>query len=156
MNTLQSAFFAGANVVWQSAGWLEGGLVTSLAKFVADVELLDLLLHAVHAARGRRGEPRASAPTSRSATAATSSAPSTRSSASASASGGRRSRRPRTSTAGRAAAALDHAARAERACAELLESYERPPLDDAIEEELVEFVERRAVELGDPLQVARA
>src|SRR3954463_9169284 len=36
MNTLQSAFFAGANVVWQSTGWLEGGLVTSPAKFVAD------------------------------------------------------------------------------------------------------------------------
>ena len=43
MNTLQAAFLAGANVVWQSAGWLEGGLVTSLAKFVADVELIDLL-----------------------------------------------------------------------------------------------------------------
>ncbi len=44
MNTLQSAFFAGANVCWQSAGWLEGGLVTSFEKFVADCELLDLLL----------------------------------------------------------------------------------------------------------------
>ncbi len=28
---------------WQSAGWLEGGLVTSFEKFVADCELLDLL-----------------------------------------------------------------------------------------------------------------
>ena len=28
-----------------------------------------------------------------------------------------------------------------------------PPLDDAIEAELVEFVERRAVELGDPISV---
>ena len=37
---------------------------------------------------------------------------------------------------------------------ELLETYERPPLDEAIEEELVEFVERRAVELGDPVSVA--
>ena len=29
---------------WQSAGWLEGGLVTSFEKFAADCELLDLLL----------------------------------------------------------------------------------------------------------------
>ena len=45
MNTLQAAFLAGANVCWQSAGWLEGGLVTSFEKFAADCELLDLLLH---------------------------------------------------------------------------------------------------------------
>src|SRR5438105_4321428 len=44
MNTLQAAFLAGANVCWQSAGWLEGGLVTSFEQFVADCELLDLLL----------------------------------------------------------------------------------------------------------------
>jgi trimethylamine--corrinoid protein Co-methyltransferase len=51
---------------------------------------------------------------------------------------------------------LDHAARAERRVAALLETYEAPPLDDAIEAELIEFVERRALELGDPLEVARA
>ena len=45
---------------------------------------------------------------------------------------------------------LDHAARAERRVAELLETYENPPLDEAVEAELVEFVERRAHELGDP------
>jgi len=45
MNTLQAAFLAGADVCWQSAGWLEGGLVTSFEKFAADLELLDLLLH---------------------------------------------------------------------------------------------------------------
>ena len=48
---------------------------------------------------------------------------------------------------------LDHAARAARRWQELLETYERPPLDEAIEEELVEFVERRAVELGDPVDI---
>jgi trimethylamine--corrinoid protein Co-methyltransferase len=42
-NTLLGAFLAGANVCWQSAGWLEGGLVTCFEKFVADCELLDLL-----------------------------------------------------------------------------------------------------------------
>src|SRR5205814_4361008 len=45
MNTLQAAFLAGANVCWQSAGWLEGGLVTSFEKFAADCEVRDLLLH---------------------------------------------------------------------------------------------------------------
>ena len=35
----------------------------------------------------------------------------------------------------------------------MLESYEQPPLDEAIEEELVEFVETRAAELGDPVDV---
>ncbi|MDX6567686.1 MAG: trimethylamine---corrinoid protein Co-methyltransferase, partial [Gaiellales bacterium] len=49
---------------------------------------------------------------------------------------------------------LDHAARAEARVREILDGYERPALDEAVEEELVEFVERRAVELGDPLQVA--
>ena len=153
MNTMQSAFFAGANVVWQSAGWLEGGLVTSLAKFVADAEVLDLLLKPVLAARGGRGEPGAGRP--------------------------RRGRPRRALLRLRAHARalsrvllapdrrddgqlrsldarwqLDHAARAENRVREILDSYARPPLDDAIEEELVEFVERRAVELGDPLQVA--
>ena len=43
LNTLMSAFLAGANVVWQAAGWLEGGLVASFEKFVLDIELLKLL-----------------------------------------------------------------------------------------------------------------
>ena len=101
MNTLQAAFLAGANVCWQSAGWLEGGLVTSFEKFAADCEILDLLLHQFTPAEVDDAEPGATARTSRSATAGTSSARSTRSSASATASGGRPSRRRRTTTAGR-------------------------------------------------------
>ena len=152
-NTLIAAFLAGANVCWQSAGWLEGGLVTSFEKFAADCEILDLLLAPVHAARGRRGEPRVRRPRRGRPGRPLLRRRSTRSSASASASGGRPSRRPRTSTAGRRTASLDHAARASRRWRELLEQYERPPLDEAIEEELVEFVERRAVELGDTISV---
>ncbi len=91
--------------------------------------------------------------TSRSGRAVTSSARSTRSSASATASGGRRSRRRRTSTAGRRTARSS--TRSARPCGG--RSCSRPtsslPLDEAIEEELVEFVERRAVELGDPITV---
>ena len=43
LNTLLAAFMAGANVVYQSAGWLESGLVTCFEKFVLDIELLQLL-----------------------------------------------------------------------------------------------------------------
>ncbi len=155
MNTLQSAFMAGANVVWQSAGWLEGGLVTSLAKFVADVELIDLLQAQftplevdeaslaldAHVEVGHGGHFFGAQHTLE------------------------RFRecfwRPTVATTENIdrwtrGGSLDHAARAERRVAELLETYEAPPLDSAIEEELIEFVERRAVELGDPLQVARA
>jgi trimethylamine--corrinoid protein Co-methyltransferase len=155
MNTLQAAFLAGANVVWQSAGWLEGGLVTSLAKFVADVELIDLLQaqftplevdeaslaldahvevgHGGHFFGAQHTLERFRECFWRPTVATTENI-------------------DRWTRGGR----LDHAARAERRVAELLETYEAPPLDDAIEDELVEFVERRAVELGDPLQVARA
>jgi trimethylamine---corrinoid protein Co-methyltransferase len=155
MNTLQSAFLAGANVVWQSAGWLEGGLVTSLAKFVADVELIDLLQAQftplqvdeaslaldAHVEVGHGGHFFGAQHTLE------------------------RFRdcfwRPTVATTENIdrwtrGGSLDHAARAERRVAELLETYEQPPLDDAVEQELVEFVERRALELGDPLTVARA
>ena len=153
MNTLQAAFLAGANVVWQSAGWLEGGLVTSLAKFVADVELIDLLqtqftpLHVdeaslaldAHVEVGHGGHFFGAQHTLerfrecfwRPTVATTENI-------------------DRWTRGGR----LDHAARAERRVAELLETYEAPPLDDAIEAEPIEFVERRAVELGDPLSGA--
>jgi trimethylamine--corrinoid protein Co-methyltransferase len=48
----------------------------------------------------------------------------------------------------------DHAARSDARWKAMLESYVRPPLDDSVEEELVEFVERRAADLGDPVSVA--
>jgi trimethylamine---corrinoid protein Co-methyltransferase len=153
MNTLQSAFLAGANVVWQTAGWLEGGLVTSLAKFVADAELLDLLLRqfaplevddaslafGAHVEVGHGGHFFGCEHTLE------------------------RFRdcfwRPTVATTDNfdrwtRGGSLDHAARCEARVRELLDGYERPPLDEAIEAELVEFVERRSAELGDPLQVA--
>ncbi len=42
-NTLQAAFAAGANLVVQSAGWLESGLVACPEKFVMDVEMMRVL-----------------------------------------------------------------------------------------------------------------
>ena len=48
---------------------------------------------------------------------------------------------------------LDHAARADRRVAALLDSYEQPPLDTAVEAQLVDYVRRRAAELGDQVDV---
>ena len=44
--TLMPTFLAGANWVMHSAGWLEGGLVAGYEKFIVDVELLQMLRHA--------------------------------------------------------------------------------------------------------------
>jgi trimethylamine---corrinoid protein Co-methyltransferase len=152
LNTLQAAFLAGANVCWQSAGWLEGGLVTSFEKFVADCELLDLLIHQfrgievdeaslaldAHVEVGPGGHFFGAAHTLE------------------------RFRdcfwRPTVATTENfdrwtRGGSLDHAARATRRWQELLATYEPPPLDAAIEAELVEFVERRATELGDAVSV---
>jgi trimethylamine--corrinoid protein Co-methyltransferase len=154
MNTLQAAFLAGANVCWQSAGWLEGGLVTSFEKFAADCEILDLLLHqftqadvddashayGAHVEVGHGGHFFGAEHTLerfrdcfwRPTVAST-------------------ENNDRWTKNG----SMEHAARATVRWKELLESYEAPPLDGTIEEELVEFVERRAVELGDPLPALR-
>jgi trimethylamine--corrinoid protein Co-methyltransferase len=43
----------------------------------------------------------------------------------------------------------DATARAGEICAKTLESYEQPPLDEAIRAELAEYVTRRRAELGD-------
>src|SRR3954469_10492697 len=152
MNTLQAAFLAGANVCWQSAGWLEGGLVTSFEKFAADLELLDLLLHqftpvdvddaslayGAHVEVGHGGHFFGAQHTLerfrdcfwRPTVASTENF-------------------DRWTKNG----SLDHAARASRRWKALLGEYEQPPLDAAIEEEVVEFVERRAAELGDAVAV---
>jgi trimethylamine--corrinoid protein Co-methyltransferase len=44
---------------------------------------------------------------------------------------------------------VDAAGRATRIYQEALEAYEPPPLDDAVREELEEYVVRRRAELGD-------
>jgi trimethylamine---corrinoid protein Co-methyltransferase len=147
-NTLVSAFLAGANVVWQSAGWLEGGLVTCFEKFVVDVEMLkllrvqftppaideDTLAFGAHEEVGPGGHFLGAAHTLE------------------------RFRecfyRPMLASTENFErwtrnGSLDQAARAARLWRELLERYERPPLDDAVLAELTEFVERRTRELGD-------
>lgn len=151
-NTLLGAFLAGANVCWQSAGWLEGGLVTGFEKFAADCELLDLLQRQftpleldegalafdAHVEVGHGGHFFGAAHTLE------------------------RFRdcfwRPTVGSTDNferwtRGGSIDHAGRAAARWRALLDGYERPPLDEAIEEELLEFVERRAAEIGDPISV---
>ena len=152
MNTLQAAFLAGANICWQSAGWLEGGLVTSFEKFASDCELLDLLLNqftpvevdedslafGAHQEVGHGGHFFGAEHTLqnfrecfwRPTIASTENF----------------ERWTRTGS-------REHAARADERWKALLETYERPSLADDVEEELIEFVERRAGELGDVVTV---
>jgi trimethylamine--corrinoid protein Co-methyltransferase len=151
-NTLSAAFLAGANVCWQSAGWLEGGLVTSFEKFAADCELLDLLRYQftpldideaslaydAHVEVGHGGHFFGAMHTLerfrdcfwRPTVASTENF----------------ERWTRNGS-------QDHSQRSDARWKALLESYERPPLDDAVEAELLEFVERRAAELGDVVSV---
>jgi trimethylamine---corrinoid protein Co-methyltransferase len=148
LNTLMSAFLAGANVVWQSAGWLEGGLVACFEKFMMDVELLkllrvqlaptlldeDSLAFGAHQEVGPGGHFFGCEHTLahfrdcfyRPFLATTDNF-------------------DRWSGKGSPTAAV----RAEALWREALERYEPPPLDDAVREELEEFVARRTRELGD-------
>jgi trimethylamine--corrinoid protein Co-methyltransferase len=150
LNTLLAAFMAGANVVYQSAGWLESGLVTCFEKFVLDVELLQLLRRqftpvafdegslafSAHAEIGPGGYFLGAEHTLerfrecfwRPALASTENFERWRKNGS-----------------------HDAAARAGKLWRAMLERYEQPPLDAAVRAELEEFVERRTRELGDAL-----
>lgn len=152
-NTMSAAFYAGANVCWQSAGWLEGGLVTCYEKFVADCELVDLLSSQsgtvevdeetlafdAHVEVGQGGHFFGAQHTLE------------------------RFRdcfwRPTIGSTENIdrwvkGGSADYARRAQRRWREQLDEYVRPPLDSAIEAELIQFVERRALELGDPMEVS--
>jgi trimethylamine--corrinoid protein Co-methyltransferase len=146
--TLMPTFLAGANWVMHSAGWLEGGLVAGYEKFVVDVELVqmlqaeftpleideDSLAFGAHLEVGHGGHFLGAMHTME------------------------RFRtcfyRPLLSSSDNYErwvrnGALDTAARAERIWQQRLESYEQPPLDEAVRAELEEYVTRRRTELGD-------
>src|SRR5436190_6345762 len=146
--TMLPTFLAGANWVMHSAGWLEGGLVSSYEKFVIDIELLRMLRHEfqpleideaslafdAHVEVGHGGHFLGAAHTME------------------------RFRtcfyRPLLSssdnyerwlrTGGR-----DAATRAGEICRTTLDAYQPPPLDDAVRAELEEYVTVRRKELGD-------
>jgi trimethylamine--corrinoid protein Co-methyltransferase len=146
--TLLPTFLAGTNFVMHAAGWLEGGLVSCYEKFIVDIELLRMLrveftpleIDEAALAFGAHDEVRhgghflGAAHTME------------------------RFRecfyRPLLSSTANYErwlrfGGLDATARAGEICAKTLEGYEQPPLDDAIDAELREYVTRRRAELGD-------
>ncbi|WP_445256536.1 trimethylamine methyltransferase family protein [Nocardioides aurantiacus] len=146
--TLLPTFLAGTNWVMHSAGWLEGGLVAGFEKFIVDVELLQMmraeftpleideasLAFGAHEEVGAGGHFLGAMHTME------------------------RFRtcfyRPLLSSSDNYEkwsrnGGLDAAARATKIYTDRLESYEQPPLDEAIREEMDEFVVRRRKELGD-------
>ncbi len=147
-NTLQAAFLAGANLVVQAAGWLESGLVSCPEKLVADVENLRVLreqftpvvVDEEALAFGAHDEVRH---------------------------GGHFLGAEHTMTRFRtcfyrpllsstenyerwvARGSRDAATRAGEIWRSMIEAYHRPPMGEAVQAELLAFVDRRRSELGD-------
>jgi trimethylamine--corrinoid protein Co-methyltransferase len=146
--TMMPTFLAGANFVMHSAGWLEGGLVAGYEKFIVDVELLQMLqveftpleidedsmAFGAHEEVGHGGHFLGAMHTME------------------------RFRtcfyRPMLSSSENYERWMrnggqDTAARATTIYQQRLEEFEPPPLDDAVRQELEEYVARRRTELGD-------
>jgi trimethylamine--corrinoid protein Co-methyltransferase len=146
--TLLPTFLAGANWVMHSAGWLEGGLVAGYEKFIVDVELVQMLQHeftpleidedsmafGAHEEVGHGGHFLGAMHTME------------------------RFRtcfyRPMLSSSENYERWMrnggkDANVRAAEVYRKTLDDYEPPPLDDAIRQELEEYVVRRRAELGD-------
>jgi trimethylamine--corrinoid protein Co-methyltransferase len=146
--TMLPTFLAGTNFVMHSAGWLEGGLVSSYEKFIVDIELLRMLQHEftpleideaslafdAHQEVGSGGHFLGAAHTLmhfrecfyRPLLSST------------------ENYERWTKNGG-----LDATARAARIWRETLESYEQPAIDEPVREELRDYVARRREELGD-------
>jgi trimethylamine--corrinoid protein Co-methyltransferase len=146
--TMLPTFLAGTNWVMHSAGWLEGGLVSCYEKFVIDIELLRMLrveftplqideaalAFDAHLEVGHGGHFLGAAHTMD------------------------RFRdcfyRPLLSSSMNferwsRQGALDASARATAIYKKVLADYEQPALDDAVRQELEDYVIRRRIELGD-------
>jgi trimethylamine--corrinoid protein Co-methyltransferase len=146
--TMLPTFLAGANFVMHSAGWLESGLVSCYEKFIVDIEVLRMLqaefaplevtdetiAFSAHEEVGHGGHFLGATHTLE------------------------RFRdcfyRPLLSSTEnferwKSKGERDTAERAGEIWRKTLEEYEQPPLDDAIREELAEYVTRRRAELGD-------
>ena len=146
--TMLPTFLAGINWVMHSAGWLEGGLVASYEKFVLDCQVLEMLqqeftpleIDEASLAFGAHDEVRH---------------------------GGHFLGAAHTMERFRTCfyrpfvnssdnydrwmrnGAKDAAARARDVAHKKLDEYQPPPLDDAVRQELSEYVTRRRRELGD-------
>jgi trimethylamine---corrinoid protein Co-methyltransferase len=148
LNTMLPAFLAGANLVMHTAGWLDSGLVACYEKFLLDIEALRILQRELvpleiddeslafgaHEEIGHGGYFFGAQHTLE------------------------RFRecfyRPMIFTTDghdrwKNNGALDAAARANGKWRELIADYEAPPLDDAVRDELHEYVARRRPELAE-------
>src|SRR3954466_8656167 len=146
--TMLPTFLAGANFVLHAAGWLEAGLVSCYEKFIVDIEILRELRHeftpleideeslafGAHEEVGAGGHFLGAAHTLE------------------------RFRecfyRPLLSSTEnferwQKNGGRDAAERAGEIWRKTLEEYEQPPIDDAVDAELREYVTRRRTELGD-------
>ncbi len=146
--TMLPTFLAGANFVMHSAGWLESGLVSCFEKFIVDIEVLRMLqaefaplevtdetiAFSAHEEVGHGGHFLGATHTLE------------------------RFRdcfyRPLLSSTEnferwKSKGERDTATRAGEIWRQTLEEYEQPPLNDAIRDELAEYVTRRRAELGD-------
>lgn len=146
--TMLPTFLAGANYVMHTAGWLEGGLVSCFEKYVMDVQVLEMLQKEftpidfteadlafdAHEEVGHGGHFLGAMHTME------------------------RFRtcfyRPWLSSSENFErwtrnGSKDTAARATEIYHQKIEEYEQPPLDDAIREQLEDYVIRRRAELGD-------
>jgi trimethylamine---corrinoid protein Co-methyltransferase len=146
--TMLPTFLAGANFVMHAAGWLEGGLVSSYEKYIVDIEILRMLKQefrplevneeslafGAHEEVGSGGHFLGAAHTLehfrtcfyRPLLSSTENF-------------------DRWSKNGGA----DAAERAGRIYQQTLDEYEQPPIDDAVRDELRDYVARRRIELGD-------
>ncbi|HEX5088273.1 MAG TPA: trimethylamine methyltransferase family protein [Nocardioides sp.] len=146
--TLLPTFLAGTNWVMHSAGWLEGGLVAGFEKFVIDAQIVEMLQHeftpleidedsmafGAHEEVGHGGHFLGAMHTME------------------------RFRtcfyRPFLNSSDNYErwmrnGAKDTAVRAAEIYKQKLEDYEPPPIDEAVRQELEEYVVRRRAELGD-------
>jgi len=146
--TMLPTFLAGTNFVMHSAGWLEGGLVSSYEKFIVDIEILRMLKHEfkplevteeslawdAHQEVGQGGHFLGAAHTLMHFRECF--------------------YRPLLSSTENfdrwtKNGGLDAQARAAKIWREQLEAYEQPPIDNAVRDELRDYVARRRIELGD-------
>jgi trimethylamine---corrinoid protein Co-methyltransferase len=146
--TMLPTFLAGANFVMHAAGWLEGGLVSSYEKYIVDVEILRMLKHefqpleidedslafSAHEEVGSGGHFLGAAHTLEHFRTCF--------------------YRPLLSSTENfdrwtKNGGADAAERAGRIYQETLDNYEQPPIDDAVRDQLRDYVARRRIELGD-------
>ncbi len=147
-NTLQSAMLAGVNFMLHTAGWLEGGLVMSYEKFVMDADqagMLGVFLGGVDLSENGQALD-----------ALREVGPGKHFLGCAHTQANFETAFYRSSVADNnsfeqweSEGALDCAQRAGTVCKGMLERYQSPPLDPAVDEALLEYMARRKAEAPD-------